>query len=98
MPPEKFNSVLLKDLPDSLRVRACIEGVPLTCSPREIADSDTQHWSDNLRTDHFSNARAARICAPLIGGLEFKFPATRLFLDGSYLRPGPNSNHSPATL
>ena len=23
--------------------------------------------------------RAARICAPLIGGLEFKFPATRLF-------------------
>jgi hypothetical protein len=33
-----------------------------------------------LRTDHFSNARAARSCAPLIGGLEFKFPAKCLFL------------------
>ena len=45
-------------------------GIPLTCSPREIADSETPHCSDNLRTDHFSNARAARSCAPLIGGLE----------------------------
>jgi hypothetical protein len=63
-----------------LRVRACIEGVPLTCSPRAIADFETPHWSDSLRTDHFSNARAERICAPLIGGMELKFPATRLFL------------------
>src|SRR6516225_7658012 len=54
----------------ALRFRACMGGVPLTCSPREIADSETPHWSDNLRTDHFSNARAARSCAPLIGGLE----------------------------
>jgi hypothetical protein len=69
----------------------------LTCSPREIADSETPHWSDNLRTDHFSNARAARSCAPLIGGLEFRFPATRLFLDGSYLRPEPNSNSLPSS-
>jgi len=42
----------------------------LTCSPREIADSETPLWSDNLRIDHFSNARAARICAPLIGSVE----------------------------
>src|SRR6516225_5602564 len=63
-----------------LRFRICMGGVPLTRSPREIADSETPHWSDNLRADHFSNARAARICAPLIGGLESKFPAMRLFL------------------
>ena len=54
-----------------LRFRACIEGVPLTRSPRVIADFEIRHWSENSRTDHFSNARAARICAPLIGGLEY---------------------------
>jgi hypothetical protein len=52
------------------RFRTCIGGVPLVCSPREIADCETLHWSDNLRTDHFSNVRAARSCAPVIGGLE----------------------------
>ena len=52
------------------RVHARIGGVPLTCSPREIADSETLLWSDNLRIGHFSNARAARICAPLIGTVE----------------------------
>jgi len=54
----------------AVRFRTCIGGVPLTCSPREIADCETLHLSDNSRTDHFSNARAARSCAPLIGGLE----------------------------
>ena len=39
------------------RFRTCIEGVPLTRSPRVIADCEMPH----LRTDHFSNARAARI-------------------------------------
>src|SRR5215471_4560686 len=52
------------------RVRARIGGVPLTCSPREIADSETPLWSDNLRIDHFSNARAAWVCAPLMGSVE----------------------------
>jgi hypothetical protein len=42
-------------------------GVPLTCSLRAIADCERWHWSDNSRTDHFSNARAARSCAPLMG-------------------------------
>ena len=41
-----------------------------TCSPRESADSETPLWSDNLRIDHFNNARAVRICAPLMGGRE----------------------------
>jgi len=66
-----------------VRFRTCIGGAPSTRSPREIADYETRHWWDNWRTDHFSNARAARICAPLIGGSEVKFPATRRFLDGS---------------
>jgi hypothetical protein len=45
-------------------------GMPLIRSLREIADREMRHWSDNSRTDQFSNARAARSCAPLIGGVE----------------------------
>jgi len=56
-----------------LRFRACMGGMPLTRSLREIADREMRHWSDNSRTDQFSNARAARSCAPLIGGVEVNF-------------------------
>jgi hypothetical protein len=59
-----------------------MEGMPLPRSLREIADREMRHWSDNSRTDQFSNARAARSCAPLIGVLEVNFlsellPGTR---------------------
>jgi hypothetical protein len=54
-----------------LRFCTCIEGVLLPRSLREIADCErSPHWSDNSRTDQFSNARAARICGALIGGLK----------------------------
>jgi hypothetical protein len=52
-----------------LRFRNCIGGVPLNRSPRAIAERETPHRADNSRTDHFSNARAARSCAPLIAGV-----------------------------
>jgi len=60
-----------------LRFRTFIRGVPSTVSLRVIADCETPHRTDSSRTDHFSNARAARSCAPLIGGLDVKFSATR---------------------
>ena len=54
----------------ALRFRPCIASVPSTLSPREIADRETRQRLDRSRTDHLSNARAARSWAPLIGELE----------------------------
>jgi hypothetical protein len=54
----------------ALKFRSCIGGVPPTFSPREIAERETPHRSDKSRTDHLSNARAARSCAPVTARLE----------------------------
>jgi hypothetical protein len=69
-----------------LRFRACITSVPSTLSPREIADRETRQRSDSSRTDHLSNARAARSWAPLIGEVEiirFESPLRRSTLNRS---------------
>jgi hypothetical protein len=55
----------------ALKFRSCIGGVPSTFSPREIAERETPQRSDKSRTDHLSNARAARSCAPVMARLEF---------------------------
>jgi hypothetical protein len=75
--------VFHKDPPDCIEISRLHGGVPLTRSLREMADREMPHRADNSRTDQFSKARAARICAPLIDALSELLSATRLISDVS---------------